>query len=154
MADATDKKGNPPRVVGFYGRSGSGKTTLVERVLRALRERGLRAAVIKQSCHVPEMDTPGKDTWRFAQAGANPVAFYAEGGGVLFLSEDLEVHDLVALMAAMGQNRPDIILVEGARDEDITKVRVGDIETRPNTVMDYTGDFDALMDFIQEGVTK
>lgn len=154
MADATGKKSIPPRVVGFYGRSCSGKTTLIERVLRALRERGLRAAVIKQSCHAPEMDTPGKDTWRFAQAGANPVAFYAESGGVLFLPEVLEVHDLVALMAAIGQKRPDIILVEGVRDEEIPKVRVGDIEKRPNTVMDYDGDFEALMNFILEGVTK
>jgi hypothetical protein len=44
--------------------------------------------------------------------------------------------------------------VEGARDTDIPKVRVGDIETRPNTIMDYTGDFEALMNLILEGVTK
>lgn len=154
MAGNTDRNDNPPRVFGFYGRSGSGKTTLIERVLRELVARGLRTAVIKQSCHVSEMDTPGKDTWRFAQAGARPVAFHSGDESVLVLPGETSVKDLIALMAALGQGRPEIILVEGGRDEDIPKVRVGDIETRPNTIMDYTGDFDALMNLILEGVTK
>jgi len=154
MAEAGQKKDNLPRVIGFYGRSGSGKTTLIERVLRALRERDLRAAVIKKSSHAPEVDTPGKDTWRFAQAGASPVAFHAQEESVLFLPGGTTVKDLIGMLAAMEQGRPDIILVEGARDKDIPKVRVGDIETRPNTVMDYTGDFEALMNLILEGVTK
>ena len=154
MAGVTDKMRNPPRVVGFYGRSGSGKTTLIELVVRALRERGLRAAVIKQSRHAPEMDTPGKDTWRYAQAGANPVVFHAQGESVLFLPGGTTVKDLIEMLAAMGQARPDIILVEGARDEDIPKVRLGEIEGRPNTVMDYDGDFEALMNLLLEGVTE
>ena len=154
MADVEQYRGNPPRVVGFYGRSGSGKTTLIERVLRALRERGLRAAVIKQSRHAPDVDTPGKDTWRFAQAGANPVVFHAQGESVLFLPGGKTVKDLFEMLAAMGQDRPDIILVEGARDEVIPKVRVGVIEERPNTVMDYMGDFEALLNLILEGEEK
>ena len=154
MADVEQYKYNPPRVVGFYGLSGSGKTTLIELVVRALRERGLRAAVIKQSRHAPEMDTPGKDTWRYAQAGANPLVFHAQEESVLFLPGGTTVKDLIGMLAAMGQDRPDIILVEGARDEEIPKVRVGDIKARTNTVMDYDGDFEALMNLILEGVTE
>jgi molybdopterin-guanine dinucleotide biosynthesis protein B len=54
----------------FVGHSGSGKTTLIEKLLRELSIRGLRAATIKHAHHKVELDTPGKDSWRYKQAGA------------------------------------------------------------------------------------
>ena len=60
-------------MVSFAGNSGSGKTTLLEKVVRELKERGYRVAVIKHSHHSFELDIPGKDTWRFAAAGNAPV---------------------------------------------------------------------------------
>jgi molybdopterin-guanine dinucleotide biosynthesis protein B len=54
----------------FVGHSGSGKTTLIEKLLRELSVRGLRAATIKHAHHKVELDTPGKDSWRYKQAGA------------------------------------------------------------------------------------
>ena len=53
--------------------SGAGKTTLLEKVVDILKQRGLRLAVIKHDAHRFEMDHPGKDTWRLAQAGENRV---------------------------------------------------------------------------------
>jgi len=53
--------------------SNSGKTTLIEKVVRILKERSLRVAVIK---HAPKgfvIDRPGKDSWRFREAGADAV---------------------------------------------------------------------------------
>ena len=60
-------------VVSFVGRSNSGKTTLLEKVIRALKLRGYRVAVIKHSHHDFDLDQTGKDTWRFAQAGSDAV---------------------------------------------------------------------------------
>ena len=57
--------------VGFAGYSGSGKTTLIEQLVRSLKARGLRVAVIKHDVHDFEMDREGKDSWRFSQAGAD-----------------------------------------------------------------------------------
>ena len=59
--------------VGFVGASGSGKTTLITRVLPALREAGLRVAVLKHAHHGFDMDRPGKDTFRAREAGASQV---------------------------------------------------------------------------------
>ena len=59
-----------PKVFIFVGHSGSGKTTLIEKLLRELSGRGLRVATIKHAHHKVVLDTPGKDSWRYKQAGA------------------------------------------------------------------------------------
>ena len=58
------------KVFTFVGHSGSGKTTLVEKLLRELSGKGLRVATIKHAHHKVALDTPGKDSWRYKQAGA------------------------------------------------------------------------------------
>ncbi len=53
------------------GASGSGKTTLIEKLIKELVLRGYRIGVIKHTSHDHfEIETPGKDTWKFNQAGA------------------------------------------------------------------------------------
>lgn len=59
-----------PPVFIFVGHSGAGKTTLIEKLLRELSGRGLRVATIKHAHHRVVLDTPGKDSWRYKQAGA------------------------------------------------------------------------------------
>ena len=56
------------------GKSNSGKTTLLEKLIREAKRRGWRVATLKHDGHGFEMDQPGKDTWRHAQAGADVVA--------------------------------------------------------------------------------
>ena len=62
-----------PFAVGFIGRSGSGKTTLAEKVLAELVRRGRRVSAIKDAHHGIDLDRPGKDTWRYREAGASRV---------------------------------------------------------------------------------
>ncbi len=59
-----------PQVVSIVGHSGSGKTTLVEKLIRELTARGVRVATIKHAHHKVELDTPGKDSYRYKEAGA------------------------------------------------------------------------------------
>lgn len=62
-------------VVSIVGqRSNSGKTTLLVKLIAEAKNRGWRVAAVKHDVHGFEMDKPGKDTWRFAQAGADVVA--------------------------------------------------------------------------------
>ena len=66
---------SPIPVISVVGAgSNSGKTTLLEKIIREAKARGWRVATIKHDVHNFEMDQPGKDTWRFAQAGADIVA--------------------------------------------------------------------------------
>jgi len=61
-------------VIGVVGGKKSGKTTTIEILTRGLTKRGYTVAVAK---HISEtnftLDTEGKDTWRFVQAGAKTV---------------------------------------------------------------------------------
>ena len=67
MSDIASGK---PALFSIVGHSGSGKTTLLEKLIRELTGRGLRLATIKQTHHKVVLDTVGKDSYRFKQAGA------------------------------------------------------------------------------------
>ena len=70
----TPEKNIQAALIGFYGYSNSGKTTLIERLIGDLRAEGLRVAAVKVSEQALSLDQPGKDSDRYAQAGANGVA--------------------------------------------------------------------------------
>jgi molybdopterin-guanine dinucleotide biosynthesis protein MobB len=63
-----------PVVIPVVGGKKSGKTTTIELLVKDLARRGYKVAVAK---YIPEsnftVDTEGKDTWRFAHAGAKVV---------------------------------------------------------------------------------
>ena len=60
--------------LSIVGQSKSGKTTLVERLIKELKGRGLRVAAVKHTHQDFEMDKPGKDTWRYNEAGSDAIA--------------------------------------------------------------------------------
>ena len=60
--------------------SGTGKTTFIEKLLPRLRERGIRAGVIKSDSHGFNLDMEGKDSCRFSEAGATSVAVVSPQG--------------------------------------------------------------------------
>ena len=67
------------KVVGFAGYSGAGKTQLLERLIPALRMRGLRVSVAKHAHHDFDIDHPGKDTYRHREAGAFEIVVASTG---------------------------------------------------------------------------
>ncbi len=62
------------KVIAVVGRKGAGKTTTIEILTRKMTGRGYKVTAVK---HIPEpgftIDKEGKDTWRFAQSGAEAV---------------------------------------------------------------------------------
>lgn len=78
-----------PQVITFIGWHDSGKTTLVSKIVRHLRTKGYRVAVIKSSSDATvRFDTPGTDTEKHKQAGANSVMFVGPDQMVLQTSND------------------------------------------------------------------
>lgn len=112
------------KVVGIAGFSGSGKTTLIERLIPALRGRGLRVSVVKHARHGFDMDKPGKDTYRHREAGALEVVVASNERLALLrefeVAHELSVHQLIAEL----YDGVDWVLVEGFREADLIKIEV------------------------------
>lgn len=112
------------KVVGFAGFSGAGKTHLVERVIPALKLRGLRVSVVKHAHHSFDIDHPGKDTHRHREAGAFEVVVASDRRLALIREFEqearLSVHQLIAEL----YDGVDWVLVEGFKDSNLLKVEV------------------------------
>ncbi len=112
------------KVIGFAGYSGSGKTTLVEKLIPALRLRGLRVSVVKHAHHKFDIDHPGKDTFRHREAGAFEVVVASQNRLALMREfeqpAELTVHHLIAEL----YEGVDWVLVEGFKHSDLLKIEV------------------------------
>jgi molybdopterin-guanine dinucleotide biosynthesis protein MobB len=109
-------------VVSIVGHSGSGKTTLLEKLIRELKHRGYRLAVVKHHHHPDlQLDTPGKDSWRFAQAGADHVALAGpdQVAHVRYFDQEPTLGDVLAAIQDV-----DLILTEGYKHADAPKIEV------------------------------
>lgn len=95
----------------IVGRSNTGKTTLLEKLIALLSQQGLTIATIKHSHHQPEMDTPGKDSWRHKQAGA--VASLLVAPKSVLMVSDVDEACSPESLAARCFPQVDLVLVEG-----------------------------------------
>ena len=120
-------------MLAFVGRHNSGKTSLLVGVVERLTSRGWRVGTIKHTPHPVEMDRPGKDSRRHAEAGAPVVA--------LVTPEAVQLRETLAAPLALGDvvdrffppGRVDLVLVEGYKTGDLPKIEVvrGAISTEP-----------------------
>ena len=112
------------KVVGFAGYSGSGKTTLVEKLIPALKLRGLRVSVVKHAHHKFDIDHPGKDSHRHREAGAFEVVIASSRRLALMREYERDhepnVHHLIAEL----YEGVDWVLVEGFKSSDLLKIEV------------------------------
>lgn len=100
-------------IVAVVGSSNSGKTTAVEALIRGLSKRGYMVASAK---HIPEpeftIDTEGKDTWRYAKAGASTVLSVAPNELTAIKKVDTTKYSLEQIVAET-PDEVDIIILEG-----------------------------------------
>lgn len=112
------------KVVGFAGFSGSGKTTLVERLIPALRHKGLRVSVVKHAHHCFDIDHEGKDTYRHREAGAFEVVVASDQRLALMREFEVAKRPTVHQLLAELYVGVDWVLVEGFKDSDLQKIEV------------------------------
>jgi formylmethanofuran dehydrogenase subunit E len=110
-------------IISFVGKSNAGKTTTLEGLVRQFGSHGYRVAVVKHVHHQGfDLDQPGKDSWRFAQAGAATVLLSSKSNLAL-IEETAEEWPLERLLALLG-DRVDLILAEGYSNGRTPKVEV------------------------------
>lgn len=108
--------------VHIVGRKNHGKTGLVVDLVAELSRRGLRVGTVKHSSHAHELDTPGKDSFRHRQAGADPAAIATQNLIGLYLPRDAraDFYDQLAPMFASCE----LVLVEGHLEGPGVKIEV------------------------------
>ena len=119
------KKNTP--IITIISKSGGGKTTLMEKLIRELDQRGYRVGTIKHHSHSGfEIDQPGKDSWRHAQAGSRHVVIAAPDkvASYRLLEQELSLQEVAREMQDV-----DIILTEGYRNAGMPTIEVLRLET-------------------------
>jgi len=118
-------------IISIVGKSDVGKTTLLEKVIRELKKRGYRVATIKHHVHWFEIDQPGKDTWRHAQAGSDVVVIAAPNrlAMVRRLEAELSIDEIAEMIPDV-----DIIITEGYKRSNKRKIEVSRAARSPQLI--------------------
>ena len=109
-------------VISIVGHSGSGKTTLAEKLIRELCVRGVKVATIKHAHHKVELDTPGKDSYRYKDAGA--VMSMLLTRDALQLVADAKEEREPQQLAQRFMGEADVVLAEGFSHASGAKIEV------------------------------
>jgi molybdopterin-guanine dinucleotide biosynthesis protein B len=110
-----------PVIFQVVGYQNSGKTTFILKIIHALKDQGLQTATIKHHGHGGKPDVlPEKDSSRHLTAGA--LVSIVEGDGRLILQAEKSRFSLVDQLTLLEPLQPDIILIEGRKQEDYPKM--------------------------------
>ena len=109
-----------PFEIALCGLSGSGKTTLMEKLIRRFSADGFEVAAFKHGCHRFEIDREGKDSDRFAKAGAVPVLI-ADSEKEALISRGSDRLDIAGSVLSA-----DLLFIEGLKELPVPKLLMVD----------------------------
>jgi molybdopterin-guanine dinucleotide biosynthesis protein B len=141
-----------PAIFGFYGESDTGKTSLIEQIIKTLVKDGYNVATIKNTNKETSIDDVGKDTWKHSSAGAMLVVLSTPVETDFIVKDKISTKDIVQIISEFGYYN--VILIEGARDSFIPKIRIGTIKKRDNTIMNYQNNFKEIYKIIEKEIGK
>jgi molybdopterin molybdotransferase len=109
-------------IVSIVGKSQSGKTVLMEQLIAEFKRRGYKIAALKHSRGGMEIDHPGKDSWRYGQAGSDAVLISSPDklAFIKNLDHDLDIWEILPIVGP----EFDLVLVEGFKKSKIPKIEV------------------------------
>jgi molybdopterin-guanine dinucleotide biosynthesis adapter protein len=115
------------KVIGVCGFKNAGKTTLVEKLVRALSQRGYRISTVKHAHHSFDIDHEGRDSFRHRKAGASEVAVVsAARWAIIHESHGDAQPSLDGILAKMAPC--DFVIVEGYKRDSHEKIEVRNLE--------------------------
>lgn len=111
-----------PPVISVVGKSGSGKTAFLEKLIAELKSRGVRIGTVKHNLRGFDIDRPGKDSWRHAQAGSSTVVLSSPRSLTVIkrLDEEMDLDGIVEAYLA----DVDLVLTEGYKSGSKKKIEV------------------------------
>lgn len=108
------------KLIGICGYSGSGKTTLLTKMITQLKSLDVSVGVIKHCHHDIEIDLPGKDSYELRKSGADQIIVASDNRWALINetpNNSAKLSDLAKQFHSV-----DLVLVEGFKDEVMTKI--------------------------------
>jgi molybdopterin-guanine dinucleotide biosynthesis protein MobB len=102
-------------IIAVLGGKKTGKTTTIETLVEKLTTKGYKIAAVKYIAE-PDftIDTKGKDSWRFAQAGAKTIITVAKNEVTTI--EKMNTENLKLDQILQKCRDSDIVLIEGLRN--------------------------------------
>jgi len=135
------------KIISIIGYKKTGKTTLVERLVHDLKKYG-KVGTIKH-LHEHTINTPGTDTWKHADAGADVVVAVTKDEVVKFSRGN----HLEYALDELANSGMDFAVVEGFKECSLPKIAMGDVDA-PYIIKrldDPTGvDLEELVDIIMK----
>ena len=123
-----------PPVICIVGKSKSMKSMIMQELISELKAQGLKVGALKYHKHGDfEIDIAGKDTWKYAKAGADTVAISSsmkfavikKASGESDIDEIIEKHfsdcNIVLADGFTLSVKPRIIVTESEEDIDVFK---------------------------------
>jgi len=136
-----------PIVLGFYGTSNTGKTTILVELISWLTDKGYHVVSVKKTDESLSLDSPGKDTFRYGQAGASPVVFSSESETTLIFHRYLSEKQIIYKLESFPDI--DVIFIEGSTDDHIKKIKMDDQSTlRKNTMFKYKNNKESIKEYL------
>ena len=112
------------RILLVVGKKKTGKTTLIEKLIAGLKNKGYKIGSIKYTTEDHEFDTPGKDSFRHAQAGAESTLILSPTKIALF-SRTLRERNLDQILNFVFADY-NLVIGEGFRNSSYPKIEVFD----------------------------
>ncbi len=109
-------------IICIVGRSDTGKTTFIERLLPEIKALGYKVATVKHDTHGFDVDKPGKDSWRHAQAGSDAVIISSPSK--IAMIRKVENEWPLEVIAHHLATDVDLLLTEGYKRERAPKIEV------------------------------
>jgi molybdopterin-guanine dinucleotide biosynthesis protein B len=142
-------------VIGVVGYHNTGKTTLICKMIEQLTEEGYSVSTIK---NIPKdgfsIDSEGKDTWKHGESGAGVVVASTSDETSFIMKTGMPLEDILRITDSIAS--PDVILVEGHKNEAIPKIVLGEMPINDEGGCRWydptTDDFDCLFDYITETI--
>lgn len=96
------------RFLAVVGGKHSGKTTTIECLIVELKKRGYRVGTVKEMVRISSLDMPGKETDRYAAAGAETIVAVPREETVVFIKRRLTLAEIAPYLTHL-----DFVLLEG-----------------------------------------
>ncbi len=115
-----------PPIICIVGKSKSNKMMLMEALIKELKARGLKVGALKYHKHGDfEIDIEGKDTWKYAKAGADTVAIssHVKYAVIKKVKGEIDIDEICDKYFMDS----DIVLADGFTQSDKPRIIVADI---------------------------